>query len=114
MRSCERARALHRGRDDAGASPAHRSWRFPMFDPREFPGAIERSIRRVRALLVLAAIAASHGSASARAVGDPEASSATGCTPAATAKRGQQRIDQGRYEDAIADFACVIQADPLG
>lgn len=35
------------------------------------------------------------------------------CHRGSTLHRGQKRIDQGRYHDAIYVFSCVIQRDPL-
>lgn len=37
---------------------------------------------------------------------------AAACGPSDTAVKGQRRIDQGRYDDAIAIFTCVIEAQP--
>lgn len=34
------------------------------------------------------------------------------CPPADAAQLGQLRIDQGRYEDAVALFSCVLRTDP--
>jgi tetratricopeptide (TPR) repeat protein len=36
-----------------------------------------------------------------------------GCSSDCTLAKGQQRINQGRYEEAIAVFTCVIADDPL-
>lgn len=82
-------------------STAHRFAAVPesvaSADRRARPGA-------ARALFVLATLAG--------------AALTTACTPASTCgeadtlENGQQKIDEGRYEEAIDVYSCVLEADP--
>jgi tetratricopeptide (TPR) repeat protein len=42
------------------------------------------------------------------------ADSANAARPRCTVERGQAFIDAGRYDDAVREFTCVINADPTG
>ncbi|MBK8258174.1 MAG: hypothetical protein IPK82_36595 [Polyangiaceae bacterium] len=79
-------------------------------------GEQKKSKNRLVALFVLlvlslfASVAEAHGGHGKKCHPQPEN---VWCGPGSTLAKGQQRIDQGRYVEAVSIFSCVMQQNPL-
>src|SRR5688572_22588493 len=70
-------------------------------------------VRKILLALAAAVLTATPAAAFAKPAGKgpKETPAMEGCTTQDTLATGQQRIDQGQYEEAVRVFSCVMAAD---